>query len=63
MQVATTIYTVGKYDSSAIKGIKSALSLMGICNDHLAQPYRKFERPERQQIREALEALGVQCVG
>lgn len=63
MQVATTIYTVGKYDSSAIKGIKSALSLMGICNDHLAQPYRKFERPEQQQICEALEALGITCVG
>ncbi len=61
MQVATTIYTVGKYDSSAIKGIKSALSLMGICNDHLSLPYHKFNHPERNKIRTALEALGVEC--
>ena len=31
MAVAASLYTIGRYGSSAIKGIKCALSLMGIC--------------------------------
>lgn len=63
MQISTTIYTVGKYGSSYLKGVKCALSLMGICDDYLSYPYRKFRAEERSRIRQALEALGVQCVG
>lgn len=57
MQISTTIYTVGKYGSSYLKGVKCALSLLGVCNDHLAAPFYKFEEPEREKIRKALEAL------
>lgn len=60
MQISTSIYNVGKYSSSYLKGVKCALSLMGICNDHLAYPYRKFREAERRQIQKALENLGVQ---
>lgn len=63
MQISTTIYTVGKYGSSYLKGVKCALSLMGICDDYLSYPYRKFRAEERSRIRQALEALGVECVG
>ena len=63
MQISTTIYTVGKYGSSYLKGVKCALSLMGICDDYLSYPYRKFRAEERSRIRQALEALGVKCVG
>ena len=61
MQISTSIYTVGKYGSSYLKGVKCALSLMGICNDFLSYPYRKFRAEERNRIRQALEALGVEC--
>ncbi len=61
MQISTSIYTVGKYGSSYLKGVKCALSLMGICEDHLSYPYRKFRTEERNRIRQALEALGVRC--
>lgn len=59
MQISTTIYTVGKYGSSYLKGVKCALSLLGICNDYLSYPYRKFRDEERARIREALEAAGI----
>lgn len=62
MQIATTLYTVGKYGSSYLKGVKCALSLMGICDDYLSYPYRKFRAGERDRIRKALEALGIRCV-
>ncbi|MCD8165486.1 MAG: dihydrodipicolinate synthase family protein [Bacteroides sp.] len=57
MQISTTIYTVGKYGSSYLKGVKCALGILGVCNDHLAAPFYKFEEPEKERIRQALEAL------
>ncbi len=61
MQISVSIYTVGKYGSSYLKGVKCALSLLGICDDYLSYPYRKFRAEERQRVREALEALGCRC--
>lgn len=59
MQVSTTVYTVGKYGSSYLKGVKCALSLMGICDDYLSYPYRRFRTEEREKIGRALQDLGV----
>ncbi|MDE6623606.1 MAG: dihydrodipicolinate synthase family protein [Alistipes sp.] len=61
MRISTTIYTVGKYGSSYLKGVKCALSLLGICDDYLSYPYRRFRAEERARIREALEVLGADC--
>ncbi|MCR5366304.1 MAG: dihydrodipicolinate synthase family protein, partial [Prevotella sp.] len=61
MQISTTIYTVGKHGSSYLKGLKCALSLLGIINDDfVASPFYKFEAPEREKIRQALEALPIE---
>lgn len=57
MAVSTSLYQVGKYGSSYLKGVKCALSLMGICNDHLAYPHRKFRTEEREKISRILETL------
>ena len=60
MQISTTIYTVGKHGSSYLKGLKCALSLLGIINDDfVASPFYKFEAPEREKIRQALDALPI----
>jgi len=60
MQISTSIYTVGKHGSSYLKGLKCALSLMGIINDDfVASPFYKFEAPERAKIQQALEALPI----
>lgn len=57
MLISTTLYTVGKYGSSYLKGVKCALGLLGVCNDHLAAPCYKFEEPEKERIREALNHI------
>lgn len=59
MAISTTIYTIGKYGSSYLKGLKCALSLMGICDDYLAFPYRRFLPEERAKVAAALKALNV----
>ena len=60
MQISTTIYTVGKHGSSYLKGLKCALSLLGvISDDFVASPFYKFNAPEREKIKEALAALPI----
>lgn len=57
-RVAASIYTVGQHGSALIKGLKCALSLLGICDDELAQPFHRFHAAERAIVRERLIALG-----
>ena len=57
MQISTTIYAQGKYGSSFLKGVKCALSLLGICSDTLALPFAKFDGEERIKISEAIAKL------
>lgn len=57
MQICTTIYKVGHYGSSYLKGLKCALSIMGICNDFMAEPFHRFKEPERMKISQLLEDL------
>jgi len=59
MQISTTIYSVGRYESSYLKGLKCALSCMGICGDFLAEPFHRFRCAERDVIRRHLEELGI----
>lgn len=49
------IYTVGKYASRYIKATKSALSLMGICSDFMAEPFNHFLPPQRAEVRAILQ--------
>ena len=61
MQISTTIYTVGKHGSSYLKGLKCALSLLGIIkDDFVASPFYKFDPPERDKISKALAALPIE---
>jgi len=53
------IYSVGKHASTVIKGVKCALSLMGICRDDMAPPFAAFNPPERERVRQVLEELGL----
>lgn len=59
MRLAGSIYTVGRHKSAIIKGIKCGLSLLGICEDHMAEPFQRFREAERGMIRERLAALGL----
>ncbi|MGI6224497.1 MAG: dihydrodipicolinate synthase family protein [Prevotella sp.] len=60
MQISDTIYTIGHHSSSYLKGLKCALSILGIIkDDFVASPFYKFETPERNKIKEALDALPI----
>ena len=59
MQIDATIYSVGRYGSSFLKGLKCALSCLGICSDFLAEPFHRFREPEREIVRRYLEELGI----
>jgi 4-hydroxy-tetrahydrodipicolinate synthase len=60
LQISSTIYTVGRFGSSYLKGLKCALSLMGICSDYLADPFHHFKEEERIKIRKSLEVLDME---
>ncbi len=53
------IYRIGRHPSSVIKGIKCALSLLGICDDFMAEPFHRFRPPERDRVRAALLAASL----
>ncbi len=59
IRISTTIYSIGKYKSSYLKGLKCALSCMGICSDFMAEPFHRFREPERERVRKALTQLGL----
>ena len=59
MQISTSIYGVGRYHSSYLKGLKCSLSCMGICSDFLAEPFHRFRRAEHDVIRRHLEELDI----
>lgn len=51
------VYDVGKYASRFIKATKSALSVLGICSDVMAEPFHHFKAPERERVRVILEEI------
>lgn len=51
------IYDVGKYASRHIKATKSALSILGICNDMPADPFHAFLAPERAKVEAILHEV------
>ena len=59
MQICRLIYTQGKYGSSYLKGLKCALGILGICNDHLASPFNKFDGEYKEKIERALKEINL----
>jgi 4-hydroxy-tetrahydrodipicolinate synthase len=59
MQLGATIYSVGKHRSAFIKGLKCGLSLLGVCDDAMAEPFRRFEAKQRAEVQRYLKDLGV----
>lgn len=57
-QLASSIYHVGPPGASVLQGIKTALSLLGICSDVPAEPFRPLNDSQRRRIEQALRELG-----
>lgn len=56
-RVGNSIYRVGAHSSSIIKGIKCALSCLGVCDDFMGEPFHRFHPPQRQLIESRLADL------
>ncbi|QSH39986.1 dihydrodipicolinate synthase family protein [Lentisphaerota bacterium ZTH] len=53
------IYACGRFASSGIKGIKSALAILNICSDFMAEPFHAFHKPEREQVKKILSEINL----
>lgn len=53
------IYSVGRHASAVIKGMKCACSLLGLCDDRMAEPFERFHEPERARVRAILASLNL----
>lgn len=57
MRISEALYRIGRHPSAVIKGIKGALALSDICDDVMAEPFRRFREPERIRVRQVLDDL------
>lgn len=62
IQLSNLLYTIGPANSSYFRGIKCALSCVGLCDDYLAEPFRRFGDAERKLIEERLRTLGIESL-
>jgi 4-hydroxy-tetrahydrodipicolinate synthase len=51
------IYDVGKYASRFIKATKCGASLLGICDDFLADPFHRFHPEDRAKVEAILKTV------
>ena len=57
MDISNSLYRVGHHASAVIKGIKCALSCMGVCDDFMAEPFHRFRAEARARVQEQLSEL------
>jgi 4-hydroxy-tetrahydrodipicolinate synthase len=57
MKISHSLYRIGRYPSSIIKGIKCALACQGICDDFMAEPFHRFRAEERARVADILPGL------
>ena len=59
LELGEAIFSSGGYGSSVIRGLKCALSIMGLCEENVAPPFQKLDKREKQQIHRFLQNNGV----
>jgi 4-hydroxy-tetrahydrodipicolinate synthase len=57
------IYKIGKYASRYIKATKCALSLLGICDDFMAEPFHRFRPVHRAAVEQILSEIKRHGIG
>jgi 4-hydroxy-tetrahydrodipicolinate synthase len=57
MEISTKVYTLGSYGSSYLKGVKGALSALGIIESNLAMPFNAFEEKEMLQVIATIKSI------
>ena len=56
-QVGASLYRIGKYSSSLIKGVKCAACCLGLCDDFMAEPFHRFRTAEAELVRARLKEI------
>lgn len=51
------IYDIGKYASRFIKATKCSLSLRGLCDDFMAEPFHRFHAADRDRVNAILTSV------
>ena len=59
LALSSALYSVGQYGSAIIKGLKCALSIVGVCDDFMAAPFHRFHESERAVIAQILEEQNI----
>lgn len=59
-RLGDTLYTIGKHSSAFLKGVKCALACLGICEDAMAEPFQRFQPPQRAQVQRVLREFGME---
>ncbi len=54
---ASKLYGIGRHPSSVVKGIKCAVSCLGLAGDFMAEPFHRFRESERRQVEVAVVEL------
>jgi 4-hydroxy-tetrahydrodipicolinate synthase len=57
MEVSGRLYSVGRHPSAVIKGIKCAVSCLGLASDFMAEPFHRFRNEERKVVQAAIDQL------
>jgi 4-hydroxy-tetrahydrodipicolinate synthase len=57
LRIGDALYHIGRHPSAFIKGIKCALSCLGVCDDFMAEPFHRFRAGERALVEERLPAI------
>lgn len=57
LRVSEGLYRIGRHSSSIIKGIKCALSVLGVCSDFMAEPFHRFRAGERALVEQRVREL------
>ncbi len=57
MELSCGLYNIGRHGSRIIQGIKGALELSGICQRHLAAPFRGLSADELKRASEVISGM------
>ena len=59
LRLSSGLYTLGGPGAGVSKGLKCALSILGICADCLAEPFPRLDPPQRTRVEQELRVLGL----
>ncbi len=59
LRLSSGLYSLGGPGAGVSKGLKCALSILGICADFLAEPFPRLDPPQRTRVEQELRGLGL----